>query len=327
MQPKDSDLANAGSRDSLSTLFRNRNFGFYVGVRVATMLGQTIQGAAVMWQVYELSGSAMALALVGICRFAPQLAISFVAGAIVDTRDRRAILALSQIAPLGSSALLCALTATGAVTLMPIYIAVALVGLTSAFEAPARQSILPLVVPHESFQRAVSVGTIAQQLASVIGPAFAGLAIAQSGVAPAYAFHVALLLGGLVCLALIRVSADDSVGGTVSLAMIKEGLVYIWANPPVLGAMALDMFAVIFAGADALLPIYANDILGVGPFGYGLLTSAKAVGSLLTALAMALLPPVVHTGRALVVTVALYGLRRWHLLYRLGSRCRWCFTD
>src|SRR5581483_9604283 len=116
------------SRDSLVGLFRNRNYGFYVGVRVSTMLGQSIQSAAIMWQVYELTSSALALAFVGVVRFVPTLALSFLAGAVTDTRDRRAILAVAQIAPLGTSLLLWALTATDRITLAPIYASVALLG-------------------------------------------------------------------------------------------------------------------------------------------------------------------------------------------------------
>jgi len=183
--------AAGGARDSLRGLFKNRNFGFYVGVRVATLLGQTIQAAAVMWQVYDLTNSPVALAFVGIARFAPSLAISLLAGAITDNGDRRRVLLFSQITPLLTSALLAALTATGNISLVAIYVCVLLLGVSGAFEGPARSALLPLVVPRDSFQRAVSVATIAQQTASVLGPAGAGLTIAQSGVAPAYMFHVA----------------------------------------------------------------------------------------------------------------------------------------
>src|SRR5207237_6108287 len=110
------------------------------------------------------------------------------------------------------------------------------------------------------------------------------------------------------CLAAIRISSQGQVGGRVSLAMIKEGFTFIWAHPPILGAMALDMFAVIFAGADALLPIYARDVLGVGAFGYGLLTSSKAVGSLVTAVVIAVSPSIIGTGRALVGSIIVFVL-------------------
>ncbi len=304
----DDALADGRPRDTLLELLKNRNYAFYVGVRVAQMLGLSISSAAIMWQVYELTSSPLALAFVGIARFAPNLAVSFLAGAVTDTRDRRVVLGLSQLAPIFVSSMLGVLTITGEINLAAIYAGVGLLGVAGAFEAPSRQALLPLVVPRESFQRAVSVATIVHQLAAVFGPAAAGLTIAQYGVAPVYFFHVALVTGGMVCLICIRIVSTVGAGGGLSLVMVKEGLRFVWANPPILGAMALDMFAVIFAGADALLPIYANDILGVGAAGYGLLTSSKAVGSLGAALLMAFLPPITASGCWLVIMIALYGL-------------------
>ncbi len=304
----DAPLADGRPRDTLLELLENRNYVFYVGVRVAQMLGLSISSAAIMWQVYDLTGSPVALAFIGIARFAPNLAISFLAGAVTDTRDRRLVLGLSQVAPVVVSSTLGMLTLTGGINLAVIYAGVTLLGVAGAFEGPSRQTLLSLVVPRESFQRAVSVATIIHQLAGVFGPAAAGLTIARYGVAPAYFFHVALVTGGVACLACIRIASTVGAGTRLSAGMVKEGLRFVWANPPILGAMALDMFAVIFAGADALLPIYAKDILGVGAAGYGLLTSSKAVGSLGAALLLALLPPIVGIGRWLVVMIALYGL-------------------
>jgi MFS family permease len=297
----------SGTRDSLLGLLTNRNFGFYVGVRVTQMLGLSIQSAAILWQVYDLTGSPLPLAFVGIARFVPTLALSFIAGAITDIHDRRVVLALSQLAPLATSLLLAALTSLGTINLTVIYGCVVALGIAGAFEGPARQAILPLVIPRHSFQRGVAVATIVHQVAGVFGPVGAGLAIMQSGVAPAYLMHAALVVLGLGCLAGIRVGTPSPSGG-LSVAMIVEGFAFIRANPAILGAMALDMFAVILSGADALLPIYARDVLGVGAFGFGLLTSSKAVGSLATAVAMALLPPIVATGRTMVIMVALFGI-------------------
>jgi MFS family permease len=297
----------SGTRDSLLSLLTSRNFGFYVGVRVTQMLGLSIQSAAILWQVYDLTGSALPLAFVGVARFVPTLALSFIAGAITDIRDRRIVLAIAQLAPLTTSLMLASLTALGTINLTVIYTSVVVLGIAGAFENPARQAILPLVIPRHSFQRGVAVATIVHQVAGVFGPAGAGLAIMQSGVAPAYLIHAALVLLGLVCLAGIRVGTPSPSGG-LSIAMIVEGFAFIRAHPAILGAMALDMFAVILSGADALLPIYARDVLGVGAFGFGLLTSSKAIGSLATAIAMALLPPIVATGRTMVVMVALFGV-------------------
>src|SRR3954463_13443834 len=165
--PSDARRVPPGTRDSLRRLFANRDFGFYVGVRVATLLGQSIQSAAIMWQVYDITNSPIALAFVGIVRFVPSMAISLLAGAITDIGDRRKVLALSQIVPLLTSAVLAILTMAGTISLTPIYASVLLLGISGAFEGPSRQTILPLVVPKESFQRAVSVATIVQQVASV----------------------------------------------------------------------------------------------------------------------------------------------------------------
>jgi MFS family permease len=152
------------------------------------------------------------------------------------------------------------------------------------------------------------MATTLQQFSAIVGPATGGLIIARYGVAPAYLFHIVIVLVGLACLAGMRIPPRTEPRGALSLALIKEGLAYIRAHPAVLGAMVLDMFAVIFAGAEALLPIFARDILDVGAFGYGLLTASKGVGAFMMAVALALLPPRVSTGRIMIVTVTLYGL-------------------
>ena len=272
------------------------------------MAGFAIQTAALMWQVYDITGSALPLAFVGLARFLPSFAISFIGGALADTRDRKSIIALAQIAPIGVSTLLWALTATGAITVGMIYPAVAVLGAAAAFEGPARGALLPQVVPRASFQRAVAVATTAQQLTQVIGPAITGVVIATYGVAPAYLLHVAILIVGLVYLSGVRLRAESALRGRFSISLIGEGLVFIWRNRPVFAAMLLDMVAVIFSNVDALLPIFARDVLDVGAAGYraadvvqgrrhggdgGFPRAAPAAGT--------------H-GRALVVTVAFYGL-------------------
>jgi MFS family permease len=191
---------------------------------------------------------------------------------------------------------------------MAIYVCVAAVGLAQAFEGPARQSLLPQIVPRSSFQRAVALSTTISQLARVVGPATGGLIIYQLGVAPAYLYHAAIVMVGTASLFGIRTQAENMVRRALSLDLVKEGLVFIKNHPAVLGAMTLDMVAVIFAGAEVLLPIYAQDILGVGAVGYGLLNSSKAVGAFAIAVVLAFLPPFVNTGRMLVITIVLYGL-------------------
>ena len=197
-----------GTRDALLGLFENRAFGFYVGTRVTAMAGMAVQTAALSWQVYALTGSALPLAFLGLVRFVPSLLISFIGGAVADTRDRRVVIAISQIAPLGTSLVLAAMTVSETVDLTAIYLSVALLGVAGAFEGPARAALLPLVVPRQSFQRAVALTTTVQQLAGVLGPAIAGVIMAELGVAPAYLFHAVLVVLGLVFLAGMQLQAE-----------------------------------------------------------------------------------------------------------------------
>ncbi len=294
---------------TLAMLLRDRPFGFYIANRVVQTIAMSVQTATITWQVYEITGSALPLAAVGVIRFVPAFILSFVGGAVADTRDRRWVLGLSQIPPILISLLLWWSTQAEADTLTLIYVTSAVLGMAGAFEGPARQSLLPQVVPRPWFQRSVTVGTTIQQFARILGPSAAGFVIYALGVAPAYLAHVLLAVTGLILLAgiVLREQSPRRSGG-ISLVMVKEGLAYVWNSPAVLGAIALDLFAVIFASAEALLPIYANDILGVGAQGYGLLNSARGVGAFAASAVLTALPPIVATGRTMVLTVAVFGL-------------------
>jgi MFS family permease len=186
-----------------------------------------------------------------------------------------------------------------------------LVVLTSAamaFEGPARASLLPTLVPRELFPSAVVVNSAAQNISSMMGPVLMGFVIAHAGVAAAYAAHVCIVLGSLALLSLVRARHVRTDGRVVSLQAIREGLRFVRGRQTILGAMALDMFAVIFGGATALLPVYATEILHVGPAGYGLLSSALELGTVLMSLILLALPPIARPGRALLGAVAVFGL-------------------
>lgn len=294
---------------TLLGLLRDRPYGWYMANRIVQTVAMSVQTATIAWQVYEITGSALPLAAVGIIRFVPSFVMSFLGGVVADTRDRRMVLAFSQIPPLLTSLLLWWSTLAGADTLTLIYASSAVLGIAGAFEGPARQSLLPQVVPRAWFQRAVTVATTTQQLARIAGPSAAGFLIVVMGIAPAYLAHVALLVLGLATLAAIQVrEGTQRRSGGMSFAMVKEGLVYVWTQPAILGAMALDLFAVIFASAEALLPIYADTVLGVGAQGYGLLNSSRGVGAFAASAVLTALPPIVATGRTMVLTVAIFGL-------------------
>ena len=268
----------------------------------------TLLQAAIAWQVYAISGSALQLGVLGLVRFLPALGMSLVGGAVADSYDRRTVLLLAQIAPVGCSAALLIATLGDRAGLPLIYALVLVIALASSFENPARQALLPLIVPRETFVNAVAVNSTVQQLGFVTGPVLAGAVIAADGVAGAYALHLGCVLGAIVTLLFLRPRPAEGERRRVSVAAIREGVQFVSRRQVLLGAMALDMFAVIFGGAVAMLPIYAEEILEVGPRGYGLLTSSQGIGAFATSLVLVALPPVRRTGRVLLLAVAAYGL-------------------
>lgn len=265
--------------------------------------------ATIAWQVYAISGSALDLGIVGLVRFAPALGLSLISGAVVDTYDRQRILLGAQAIPVITSGLMLAAIATGRASLLLVYGLVFLAGVASAFEGPARQSLIPALVPRNLFSRAMTLNSTLQSLSSVSGPAVAGGLIAWQGLTLAYSAHLSLTVVSMLVLLPLRVPRSPGASRAgVRLDAIREGLRYLRSQPVVLGAMTLDMFAVLFGGAKALLPIYAVDILHADAVGYGLLTASLDCGALLAALLMVTSPVPTHIGRALLASVAAFGL-------------------
>lgn len=265
--------------------------------------------AIVAWQVYLLTGSALDLGLIGLVRFAPNLLLSLVSGVIVDAYDRRMVLLVAQVVPLlGTAAMLLALTANS-VSIAYVYVFVFVLGVAAAFENPARQVLLPATVPRNLFSRAITVNSTLQSFASVTGPALGGVLIAWQSITFAYAVHAVLMVIAIVALLQLRVPQAKGKGRAgVHLGAVVEGLRFVWQRPVMLGAMTLDMFAVIFGGAKALLPIYAVDVLHTDATGYGVLSASLEVGALLMAVALVALPTPTHTGRTLLASVAAFGI-------------------
>jgi len=299
-------LGRRTGHDPLATL-RLPAFRAYALSRVAAGAAMTMVQATIVWQVYAISESALQLGMIGLVRFVPALGISLVGGAVADAYNRRNVILLAQIVPLLATVLLVSATATGTVTLLLLYAVVLVTGLASSFENPARQALLPAIVPRELFTNAITVNSTLQSLAFMSGPAIGGVIIAVFGVATAYGVHGALVLASMVALLGIRAKHEPT-GARVNLAMIKEGVVFVWRAPVLLGAMTLDMFAVLFGGAKALLPVYAVDILQVGEIGYGILSASLEAGALLMAGALIVIPPIRRTGRVLLMSVAAFGV-------------------
>jgi len=280
----------------------------YLLSRFCAATAMTMLRAGVAWHVFALTGSAFHLGLIGIVQFLPALGLMLVAGSLADVRDRRRIMQVAQTVSLAGVLVLGTTTARGTITLRVLYAVILVLAAASTFDGPARAALLPTLVPREMFPRAVTIASTNQALAFATGPALGGLLIAAAGVSAVYAADAVLISGSLTALAFVRATRPGGPRGAPSLRAIRDGLSFVRRRPVVLGCMVLDMFAVIFGGAAALLPIYAQEILRVGPRGYGLLSSSLEIGAILTSLVLMSRPPVRRTGRTLLVAVAVYGL-------------------
>ncbi|HEY2595471.1 MAG TPA: MFS transporter [Chloroflexota bacterium] len=294
-------------RGELLAVLRVRPFRDYTISRSAAGVATSLLQALILWQVFAISGSALSLGIVGLVAFVAAFVSSLVGGVIVDAYDRRTILFAAQLTPFFASLVMLASIASGRVTLEGVYILVFVTGVAAALEFPARQAMLPDVVPRPLFTRALTVNSASSSLTSVTGPALGGLLIATGGVGAAYIGHVALLAVALVSLIPLRLGHVRD-RARPELRLLREGMRFVRDRPALLGAMTLDMFAVLFGGARALLPVYAVDVLHADAVGYGILSASMEAGTLVMALLLMLLPIPRRTGRLLLLAVAGFGL-------------------
>lgn len=285
----------------------DRRFVSYLAARFAAAAAVMMLRAAIAWQVFAISRSAFHLGLIGLVQFVPALGLTLLGGAVADAYDRRRVALAAEVVPLVCSILLWEETARGTAGLGLLYATVFVVSVASAFENPAAVALLPALVRRDSFPRAVAVATTSRALGFATGPAACGLVIAGAGIAAAYAAVFALVGVALAATSRVIVDSREMPRRPLDLRAIREGLAFVRGHPVVLGCMTLDMFAVVFGGAAALLPVYATDILHVGPRGYGLLASSLDIGAILCSILLTVLPPIRRAGPVLLVTVALYG--------------------
>jgi MFS family permease len=274
---------------------------------VLASAGFGMQFLAVEWELYERTHSAAALGLVGLVQFVPVLVLAIPAGHLADRLSRKGLFAFAQALMALASAGLTALSyVQGPVPL--VYVCLFLVGVGRAFSAPARWALVPQVVPPDALANAVTWNSTGWQVASTVGPALGGWVLAQTG--HATAAYAATSVGYLISTGLVtslRPRAVERAAEKPSLDSYLAGLRFVWNTPLILATITLDMFAVLLGGATALLPIFAKDILYVGPTGLGWLRAAPSIGALGMALVIAHRPPLRRAGRALLVSVAGFG--------------------
>jgi MFS family permease len=286
---------------------RVRNFQLFLAMRIASSLATQMQSVAIAWQVYDITHSPLSLGLVGLAQFVPIFGFTLIAGHVADKFDRRYILFGAMSLQCLCSLLLLAFILSGARQVWPIYALLVLLGTSRAFFSPASQSLLPNLVPAEFLSSAFALSSSAFQAMTIAGPALGGMIYAL-GPSAVYSTSAVLFVLSLTAIGGIRtpLKARDSRG--ISWESVIAGIRFIWARPSILGSISLDLFAVLFGGATALLPVYARDILGTGPLGLGLLRSAPAVGAVAVGLFLAQHSLGRRTGRTMFAAVAVFGV-------------------
>jgi MFS family permease len=309
--PEKAASANEGEKHDAYAALRVRDFRVFLSGHLLSVLGVQMQTTAVGWQLYERTNSKLALGMVGLVQIVPMLGLALPAGQAADRFDRRKTLmsatTLAVIAAFG----LVAVVMWASANVPLIYACLFLSGLARAFQGPARSALMPQLVPYQIFSNAVSWNVSGFELSSMIGPALAGwLIYLLGGVTPVYALAG---LGSVIYFMMLatltkRSYAAESRASQTDLKTLVAGFKYVWNTKLLFGAMSLDMFAVLFGGAVALLPVYAKDILGAGPAGFGALQAAPSLGAITMALMTTHLPPLKRAGRTLLWAVAGFGL-------------------
>ncbi len=296
-----------GSSARFGLLFSHRPFRFYFWARGFAEFAHQIGAVAVGWQVYALTSSAFDLGMVGLVQFIPTAVLVFVAGHAADRFERRRVVRMCQIAQ-GLTALFLAWGSfSGWLNVPQIFAAVAIFGVATAFESPAAAALLPGVTPEGMLQKGTALSTAAFQVAAISGPALGGLAYAVSPGAPYAVMAAFWLLAGLLNGA-IRLDRPVNAKAPPTLATLFAGVGFVRRNPAILGTISLDLFAVLLGGATALLPIYARDILHIGPWGLGVLRGAPAVGALLMTAVLAHYQINRRAGMRMFQAVIIFGL-------------------
>ena len=318
MTHTNSDLAAKPS----ASIYRHPGFLAFISARLMAVFATQIQAVVVAWQVYDLTRAPLALAYVGLAQFLPMLCLLLPAGDLIDRFNRKAILASSwAVGALCSGALwwLSGLTTAGVAGVTGVYAVLVLFGCSRAFSGPALQSLLPQVVPREQLAAAIAANSMLMRAASIGGPLLGGVLYALGGGRLTYALcFVCFALGTVLLSRVVTLQAGNAAAATGTMwERFGAGIRFIRSRPIILGTISLDLFAVLLGGVVALLPIYASEVLHVGPAGLGALRSALAVGEVGAGLYLSMRPFNRKVGRTMFVAVAVFGLA--NLLFAVST--------
>lgn len=293
------------SAEKAPSPFRHRAFALYWWARFVAVFAIQIVSVAVGWQIYDHTRDAFLLGLVGLVQFLPSLLLVLVTGAAADRYNRRLIMSACLVVEAGCALALFVLAFEGYFSVTSVFVVLTVFGIARAFIAPAVQSLVVNLVPREDFATAIAWNTSSWQIATIVGPVAGGLLY---GLSPhvAYGTAAVMMLASTAMTLLIPKPVQKS-EGPASWKTLSAGFEYVWRNPIVLGAISLDLFAVLLGGATALLPVFARDVLDVGPWGLGLLRAAPGVGAVAMSIYLIRHPIRDHAGLIMFATVALFG--------------------
>ena len=306
------DVAAIQPHDSYAAL-RHREFRWFIVSMFAMVVSSQLQAVVVGWQVYRITHDPLSLGLIGLAEALPFIAIALPAGYLADRRNRRAISVSALFVLACCSITLYALSARPSLLLrvgiVPIYVVIFVSGVTRGILQPARQALSAEIIPRSMFQNAIAWRSSTWQTASVIGPAIGGLLYGFAGAGVSYAVAALLMLVALAAFLMMRYTPLPR--GMQSESMVAElltGLRFVWSEHVILAALSLDLFSVFLGGAEALLPVFASEILKVGPQGLGLLRAAPAAGAVTMGIFLAHRPPFRRAGRTMLLAVAVFAL-------------------
>jgi MFS family permease len=300
------------AQEGLRALLANRRYAFYLLSRLSLIVATQMLSVAVGWQVYEITGKALALGFSGLALFLPGFLLALPGGHVADRHDRRKILLACHLGVASCAATLAIMAFQGGRSLLPIYAVLGLLGTIRAFSGPAGQALMPNLVERSELERAVALGSSSWQLAMIAGPSIGGALYAATGragvVYSACTVMALMAFASVLAIGKPPVATEVKKREPATWSTLLAGIRYVWSNRPILGAISLDLFAVLLGGAVALLPIFARDLLAIGPWGLGILRSAPAIGAATVAFLISVFPLRRRAGVVMLAGVLVFGI-------------------